>query len=178
MARGAQARLRTGLDIPLSWIPSNQDQCPVGLTPEPVAGRLLVIRVHRPGFRPLVLYLFTTLTDTQAYSAADLAQLYGQRWQVELNLRFVKTEMELGALESKSADLARKEWLAGLIAYNLIRSVMVAAAAQAQIPVLILSFSRARQFFQDWLIRWAWHPAASLQSWDPSVREHRSGVAG
>jgi hypothetical protein len=29
--------------------------------------------------------------------------------------------MQLGFLEAHSADIARKEWVAGLIAYNLIR---------------------------------------------------------
>ena len=166
LARDAKVRLRAGLDALVSWKPSAWDQCPKGLAPESVAGRLLAIRVQRPGFRPLLLYLFTTLTDIQAYSAAHLAQLYGQRWQVELNLRFVKTQMDLGALECKSADMARKEWLAGLIAYNLIRSVMVAAAALAQIPVLVLSFSRTRHLFQDWLVRWAWRPAANPKAWE------------
>jgi len=166
LARCAKVPLRAGLDVLLSWKPSAQDQCPPGLAAEPVAGRLLAIGVQRPGFRSQVLYLFTTLTDAQAYCAADLADLYGQRWQVELNLRFVKTQMDLGALECKSADMAQKEWLAGLIAYNLIRSVMVAAAAHAHLPVLVLSFSRTRQFFQDWLVRWAWRPTANSQAWE------------
>ena len=166
LAREAKLRLKAGLDAQMFWKPSSHDQCPEGLTRDAVPGRLLVLRVQRPGFRSLLLYLFTTLADIHAYPAAALAQLYGQRWQVELNLRYVKTEMDLGALECKSAEIARKEWLAGLLAYNLIRSVMVAAAARAQIPVLILSFSRARQFFQDWLLRGASRSQANLQSWE------------
>lgn len=58
----------------------------------------------------------------------------------------------------QSANMARKEWLAGLIAYNLIRSVMAAAAAQAQISVHLLSFSRCRQLFLTWLLRWVVQP--------------------
>ena len=164
LARSAGVSLTLGLDTPVVWRPSRHDQCPPGMRPEPVAGRLLVLRVRRPGFPPITLCLFTTLTDVQTYSAADLAQLYGQRWQVELNLRYVKAQLDLAALESHSADMARKDWLAGLLAYNLIRSVMVAAAARAQIPVPVLSFSRTRELLLLWLVRWVMRPQA-LQAW-------------
>jgi hypothetical protein len=165
LARSVGVAWACGLDTPVVWRPSPHDQCPAGMRPEPVAGRLLVLRVRRPGFRPITLCLFTTLTDAQAYSAADLAQLYGQRWQVELNLRYVKAQMDLAALESHSADMARKDWLAGLIAYNLIRAVMVAAAARAPIPVQGISFSRTRELLLLWLVRWATHPQA-LPAWE------------
>ena len=61
--------------------------------------------------------------------------------------------MDLGFLECHSAQMARKEWLAGLIAYNLIRWTMAAAAALAQVPVQLLSFSRARELLLGWCIR-------------------------
>jgi hypothetical protein len=165
LARSARLRLVPGQDAPLTWIPTAHDQCPAGLSREPVSGRLLVLRVHRRGFPPLTLYLFSTLTQVQTYSAKALVQLYGQRWRVELCLRFVKTEMELNFLDCQSADMARKEWLAGLIAYNLICSVMVAAAARAQISIHILSFSRSRQLFLTWLLRWVVQPR-EVRRWE------------
>lgn len=171
LARAAGVLLKAGLDTPVVWWPSPHDQCPQGLTRDPVAGRLLAVRVRRPGFRPLTLYLFTTLTDVQRYTAAALAQLYGQRWQVELNLRYVKAQMDLAALESHSADMARKDWLAGLLAYNLIRAVMVAAAARAQIPVAVLSFSRTHELLMLWLVRWAVRPTAAGPAWERLLEE-------
>ncbi len=72
---------------------------------------------------------------------------------MELYFRYVKTQMELGFLECCSAEMARKEWLAGLAAYNLIRYTMAAAAALAQLPVHVLSFSRARELLQAWFLR-------------------------
>jgi hypothetical protein len=164
LARSAGVRLIHGLDAPVVWTPSAQDQCPEQLSRVPVAGRLLVFRVLRPGFPPLTLFLFTTLVEAQAYPPKALVELYGQRWRVELCLRFVKTELDLNFLECQSADMARKEWLAGLIAYNLIRSVMAAAAAHAKISVHILSFSRSRQLFLIWLLRWAVRPR-EVQRW-------------
>ncbi len=166
LARGAGLKLAAGLDAPVSWTPSARDQCPEQLARQPVAGRLIVARVSRRGFRPQTLYLFTTLTDPATYSVEALVQLYGQRWQVELNLRYVKVQLGLEHLECKSGDIARKEWLGGLLAYNLIRALMVAAAAQAHLPVSVLSFSRTRQLFLHWLLRWGNRPGRNLQRWE------------
>src|SRR5204863_2915851 len=113
---------------------------------------------------PSAHYLFTTLVDHQTYAAEALAQLYGQRWQIELCLRYIKAQMDLGFLECHSADMVRKEWLSGLIAYNIIRWCIAGAAALAQIPVQVLSFSRARELLLGWCIRWSVR-RPSLHSW-------------
>jgi putative transposase len=155
LARLAGLTLVPGLDARLSWSPSNHDQCPEGLSGIPVAGRLVVVRIERPGYRPMTLYLFTTLQDQLKCSAQELAQLYGERWKVELCFRYVKTQMDLGFLECHSADMVHKEWLAGLIAYNLIRWTMAAAAASAQVPEQWLSFSRTRELLLGWCLRTA-----------------------
>ena len=164
LARLAGLNLAPGLDALLRWSPSSHDQCPAGLPRIALAGRLVVLRIQRPGYRPMTLYLFTTLRDQLQCSAQELAQLYGERWKVELCFRYVKTQMDLGFLECHSADMARKEWLAGLIAYNLIRWTMAAAAASAQIPVPWLSFSRARELLLGWCLRTAGR-AGALAAW-------------
>jgi putative transposase len=164
LARLAGLSLAPGLDTLFPWSPSRQDQCPEGLPGLPVAGRLVVVRLERPGYRPLTLYLFTTLQDQLKCPAHELAQLYGQRWKVELCFRYVKTQMDLGFLECHSADMVHKEWLAGLIAYNLIRWTMAAAAASAQVPVPLLSFSRARELLLGWCLR-ASGRAGATASW-------------
>jgi hypothetical protein len=168
LARLAGIKLAPELDVQLQWCASRHDQCPEGLTTVPVPGRLLVVRLDRPGFRPFTLCLFTTLLDKKRCTAQALAQLYGQRWQVELCFRYVKTQLDLGFLECRSADMARKEWLAGLIAYYLIRCVMAAAAAIAQVPLPQLSFSRARELLLGWLCRTA--ARRTLGSWDLLLR--------
>jgi putative transposase len=155
LARAASLTLAPGLDARFTWHPSPHDQCPEGLEPDPVEGRLIVVTVQRPGFRPSTLYLFSTLLEAHLHSAQALAELYGQRWHVELYLRYVKAQMDLGFLECQSADMVRKEWLAGLIAYNLIRWAMASAAALAQVPVHTVSFSRARELLLGWCLRWA-----------------------
>ncbi len=161
LARSAGLKLKPGLDAPIDWIPTSHDQCPAGLTRTPVAGRLLALRVNPPGFRGFTLYLFTTLRDPLQYPARELVQTYGLRWNIELSFRYIKAQMELGLLECYSAEMARKEWLAGLIAYNLIRWTMAAAAALAKVPVPLLSFSRARQLLLGWLARSPLHRRSS-----------------
>lgn len=153
LARSAGLKLKAGLDAAIHWVPTRHDQCPEGLTPEPVAGRLVAVRVAPAGSRTFILYLFTTLQDPLQYPACELAQIYAQRWNIELCFRYIKAQMDLGFMECHSAQMVRKEWLAGLIAYNLIRWTMGAAAALAAVPVQYLSFSRARELIVGWCLR-------------------------
>lgn len=165
LARAAGHSLVAGLDVALEWCASPQDQCPAELSRDSVPGRLLAVLIERPGFRPVTLYLFTTLTDTIQCPAQELAGLYGQRWQIELCFRYLKTQMDLGFLDCKSAQMAQKEWLAGLIAYNLIRWTMAVAAATAKVAVSKLSFSRTRELLAGWCLRSAvrgW----TIESWE------------
>jgi IS4 transposase len=82
------------------------------------------------------------------YPVEELVALYGLRWHIELNLRYLKTQMRLVQLECKSADMARREWVAGLLAYNLIRAAMLCAALNAGLTPFQLSFSAARRHLQ------------------------------
>jgi len=167
LARHAGLTLQAGLDQRVSWIPTRHDQCSPGLSRTPVHGRLIAMPMTPRGFRPFVLYLFTTLVDAE-FTVADLVQGYGMRWQVELDLRYVKTQLDLEVLECKSADLARKLWLAGLLAYNVVRAVMSAAAAVYHQSVFALSFTRSLKALRKWLPK-AGSPQA-LRSWRRLLR--------
>lgn len=70
----------------------------------------------------------TTLLDAYETSKSDLAELYRQRWNAELDLRSIKTTMELDILRCKTPELVRKEIWAHVLAYNLIRTMMAQAA--------------------------------------------------
>lgn len=52
--------------------------------PEQLTLRQIKITVDAPGFRVKTFYLVTTLTDASTYSTVELANLYYQRWDVEL----------------------------------------------------------------------------------------------
>jgi hypothetical protein len=138
-------------DYELYWQPTRHDQLQPACSKEPLKGRLLVVKLQRKGFRSHRLCLFTTLAHSPDYSLQQLVQLYGLRWHVELNLRYLKAQMDLVQLEAKSPDMARKEWLAGLLAYNLIRAAQLCAALQKRISPLTLSFSAVRRRLEYWL---------------------------
>ena len=142
LARQAHQSLRPGDDVLIEWTPSPETHVEPGLPVAPIAGRLIYVRLERPGFRPCDLYLFTTLTDQTLYPLVDLVQLYARRWDVELDLRYVKTTLDMDALTGKSVDMVRKELWAGLLAYNLVRGLMGRAAQRASVSPWTLSFAR------------------------------------
>lgn len=131
----------TGTDAPITWAPSPKDQTDPTLPRTPIPGRLLSVHLERPGFRPVDLWLFTTLPATAPYTTAALVDLYGRRWDVELDLRYVKATLDMAVLTTKSPDLVRKDILAGLLAYNLIRTTMGAAALRIGHSPVSLSFT-------------------------------------
>jgi hypothetical protein len=169
LARRAGLTLHLGLNASLVWNPTRHDQLPAGVQPASVPGRLVAIKVARQGFRPQTLYLFTTLTD-ETVTAQELARLYARRWAVELYFRYLKTQMNLDFLNCQSAEMAQKEWWAGLIAYNLIRWTMAAAAATHGVAIEVLSFSQARQFVLAWLIRYG-DRQPTTSSWSRLIRQ-------
>jgi len=158
-------RLPAFLDGAVVWSPSPHDQTDPDLNKESVEGRLIIIRAQRRGYRPQTLYLFTTLTDVAAYPPKRLLELYGWRWQVELNFRSVKSTMQMDQSEAKSAQMVCKEFYAGLMAYNLVRGLMAAAAAEAGCRPVELSFSRVHgllatvltELFMAWMSQPARH---------------------
>lgn len=136
--------LTPGLDKVVTWSPSPADQIDRGLVSAPVVGRLIVRRLERCGFRPLVLLLFTTVEDP-AITPEQLAALYLKRWKIELSLRHFKTQMSLGEISAKSPAMAKRELFTGVLAYNLVRGVMLLGGAIHRQPLWQLSFAKARE---------------------------------
>ena len=67
------------------------------------------------------MILITTLTDAKAVPLQALAELYFQRWRVELHFREIKTLLGLDVLRCLTPDMVRKEIALHRIAYNLVR---------------------------------------------------------
>jgi hypothetical protein len=113
--------------------------------PAELTVRELRFQVEVPGFRSGQITLVTTLTDAQAFPKEDLAELFFCRWQVEVRLRDIKTTLGMERLRTKTPERARKELWMYLAAYNLLRTLMYAAAEQAGEAVRYVSFQGCRQ---------------------------------
>jgi hypothetical protein len=103
------------------------------------------IRVRQPGFRTNSIVVVTTLLDPQQTSKEDLATLYRARWNNELDLRSIKSTMQMRDLRCKTPALVRKEIWTHVLAYNLIRTIMAQAAAKHDILPRSISFKGSMQ---------------------------------
>jgi len=112
--------------------------------------RQIKVIVNRPGFRPKIFYIVTTLLDPAEYPHEEIALAYLKRWEVELFFRDIKTTMGMDILRCQSPDMIRKEILMNFIAYNCIRRLMYEAADKAGIPVRLVSFKGSLQAVRNW----------------------------
>jgi hypothetical protein len=95
--------------------------------------------------------LVTTMLDHRHVSKGELRDLYGRRWQVELDLRNLKTTLGMGQLKCQTPQMNEKQLWVTLLAYNLICLLMAQAAVQAGVPVRSLSFKHTLQIWVHWL---------------------------
>ena len=99
------------------------DQATYDSIPETIELRELRFNIVVPGRRTKVLTIVTTLSDADEFTKEDIAELYGFRWHVELDIRSIKQNLNLSHLRCKSPAMIRTEFRTTLLAYNLIRSV-------------------------------------------------------
>lgn len=109
-----------------------------------VEGRLIAWRVGR-GKHKQWLYLFTTLS----LPSKEVVALYGRRWHIETDLRSLKQTVRLQRIFVQSAEMMEKELLVAVMAYNLVRAIMVQAAQRAKIDPRQLSFTYACNIVLD-----------------------------
>jgi len=107
--------------------------------------REIRVQVNRPGFRITTLIIATTLLDADEFTKDDLAQLYRARWNAELDLRSIKTTMQMDILRCKSPEMVRKEIWTHVLAYNLIRTIIAQAATKHGVEPRSISFKGAIQ---------------------------------
>ena len=108
--------------------------------PDSLTLREVRVRVVQKGFRTKTPVVVTTLLDPELYTAEEIAQLYRRRWQAELNLRSLKTVLQMDHLRCKTPHRVRNEFYMHLIGYNLIRRVMAAAAIASDAEPWTVSF--------------------------------------
>jgi len=97
--------------------------------------------------------LVTTLLCPKDTPKAALKALYRERWQVELDLRSIKTTLGMETLSCKTPSMAEKEVWVYLLAYNLIRIMMAEAALFTEQLPRQLSFKHTVQLWVAWCRR-------------------------
>ena len=132
--------------------------CPKGLNkdewvalPQTIIVREIFYYIVIPGFRTRRVSLITTLLDPTTYSTLEIVRLYGQRWDVELNLRHLKTTLGMDVLRCKTPSMVRKEIYVYLLAYNLLRSLMWSAGTTHGTPPLRLSVQGTRHHLNNFI---------------------------
>ena len=91
----------------------------------------------------------TTLIEANAYPKKALAELYQQRWQIEVDFRTIKIYMGMEMLRCKTAEMVKKEIAVHLLAYNLIRANLARAACLNNKVPRHLSFMAAVQLMRN-----------------------------
>jgi hypothetical protein len=117
--------------------------------PETLQVRELRYKITQRGRRTREVTLATTLLDPVRYPAADLAALYGQRWQIETNFRHLKQTLRMDVLRCQSVEGINKELLMYALIYNLVRLTMLEAAKRQCVGVERISFIDAVRWLAD-----------------------------
>jgi len=141
----------------ITWIrpqrPSWMSEEQYAQIPETLTLRELRFQVTVPGRRTATLIVVTSLTDAETYPKEDIAELYGYRWNVELDIRAIKQTLGLDHVRCKSPDMVRRELWVTLLAYNLVRKLIATAAAVHGKQARQLGFTLACQtILSSWML--------------------------
>lgn len=122
--------------------------------------------------------LKTVLTSlpVEQYSAAAIARLYKERWEIELGFRDIKSSMQQNAvtLRSKKVELIYQELWGLLLTYNIIRREAALAAVAFERPPSEIRFKPVCQYIAVQLIVMA--GSNPLSGTGRRLSELRSGV--
>jgi hypothetical protein len=79
-----------------------------------------------------------------------LRKLYKDRWHIEMNFKNIKSTTGMETLSCRTPSMVKKEMWIYLLAYNLIRLLMVQSALLADIKPRQISFKRTVQLWIAW----------------------------
>ena len=137
----------------------------------PMTWQMRAIRYRRRGFKPQTL--LTSLVDPKRYPAAEIVELYHERWEIELGYNEVKRVMlarEESTRSKSPRGVAQELWGLG-IAYNLVRYEAERVAAEAGVPPTRISFVAALNFIDTALRTWGTESAGRLPERLQRLRE-------
>jgi hypothetical protein len=143
------------------WMdPTTYDRIPKTLTL-----RVITYSITSPGCRVKKLTAVTSLLDSETYSSEKIAELYGHRWNVELDIRDIKQTLNLDHMRCKTPQRVRLEFYTTLLAYNLVRQVICQAADFHGVLPRRISFTRTCEYLL------AFWPQLALGQFSPKTLE-------
>ncbi len=140
-------------DIPMSKPARKNDPA----LPETVRVRLFKARWTTPAGETLTEWFVTSLHDARRFKKRTLAKLYHQRWRIETSYLEFKQVFHADVLRSKTVDNVIKEFAAHVLAYQLVRLVICAAAHKHHKRPAEISFLNATR----WVIAFSHRMAAA-----------------
>jgi hypothetical protein len=143
---------------------------------DPTLPKTWVVRAiayQRKGFRPEKV--LTSLLDPKKYPAAEIVELYHERWELENGYDEIKTEMldREESIRSKSPSAVEQELWGILLAYNLVRLEMARVAEEAGVAPTRISFVGALRLITD---EWLWAAVTSPGAIPKRLRELRANL--
>ncbi len=107
--------------------------------PKYIKARFIQVKVSSRGHRKPI-WLVTSLLDAECYPADEIAGLYLKRWRIETLFDQLKIKGGADLLRSKTVDGVQKEVAARICAINIVRIIMLQAAAAGEVDVMRISF--------------------------------------
>ena len=107
---------------------------------------MLTLREVRVGKKVLV----TSFLNPREVCKREIGRLFLRRWNVELDLRNIKSTLGMERLTCRTPAMCEKEVWVYALAYNLIRMLMATAAERAGVLPRQLSFKHTVQVWVAW----------------------------
>jgi len=159
----AQVVKRLGRDDFIIEMPMNRPAQKLDLTlPRSVRVRLFKAMWISPAGERLTDWFVTSLTDAKRFRKRTLATLYHERWQIETSYEEFKQIFHSDVLRSKTVDNVEKEFAAHVLAYQLVRRLITAAAKKHHKKPTQISFLDAARWVVTFSHRMAASPAWAL----------------
>ena len=125
--------------------------------PKSVRVRLFRATWKAPTGETITEWFVTSLVDAKRFKRKKLAKLYHERWRIETSYLEFKQTFHADVLRAKTVDNIEKEFAAHVLAYQLVRRLMVAAAKKHQAQPARISFLNAARA----VVRFSQHMAAA-----------------
>jgi hypothetical protein len=141
--------------------PTWMDEETYSQIPETLELREIRFNIVERGRRTRTIDVITTLLDVDEYSKEDIAALYGFRWNSELDIRSIKSNLNLAHVRCKSPEMVHREVWTTILGYNLIRTTAAGAALLHNKQPRQISFTSTCQYV---LASWMQLSAGSIDA--------------